>query len=381
MAQVNAVDEGMEEPAMSQPAPSVGPRSLSSPPGAMRRKGRGSNLRGGSSKSTPPPPQLQAPAAATATPAPVAPAAEARAEAPVPVVARAHEEHTAHADEPPVSAPPPASDLDERFFHRGDTHEAHDHDAHDLDHLDHDDPRMAQKNSPEARARREKNWMYIRVAAGICVTLMAVALLRSSMHHTPEPVAEPPVVVTVIGQQPNAVVPKAEIPAAPPASAAAPAASTGEPGAAASASAAVAAGSPPIPTASADEILAAPTGSAKFQEPVAMLGAAAKGQGTDPATAPAAGAPVVADPTEAEKKSAAQEKRACQSLLDQGAFAKAVEAGERSVQLDPSDGEAWLMLGAAYQSMGKGAEARRAFSSCVAEGKKGPIGDCRAMLR
>jgi len=60
---------------------------------------------------------------------------------------------------------------------------------------------------------------------------------------------------------------------------------------------------------------------------------------------------------------------------------KAVDAGEKSVALDPTDGEAWLMLGAAYQSMGKTAEARRSFSSCVAEGKKGPIGECRAMLR
>ena len=49
--------------------------------------------------------------------------------------------------------------------------------------------------------------------------------------------------------------------------------------------------------------------------------------------------------------------------------------------LDPADGEAWLMLGAAYQSMGKNAEARRTFSSCAAEAKRGPINECRAMLR
>jgi len=100
-----------------------------------------------------------------------------------------------------------------------------------------------------------------------------------------------------------------------------------------------------------------------------------------PTAAASAPLPAAAEPTADDKKTAAQEKRACQSLLDQGAFAKAVEAGEHSVSLDPTDGEAWLMLGAAYQSMGKPAEARRSFSACVAEGKRGPIGECRSMLR
>ena len=49
--------------------------------------------------------------------------------------------------------------------------------------------------------------------------------------------------------------------------------------------------------------------------------------------------------------------------------------------LDPTDGEAWLLLGAAYQEKGLNAEARRAFTSCLKEGKRGPMGECRAMLR
>ena len=40
-----------------------------------------------------------------------------------------------------------------------------------------------------------------------------------------------------------------------------------------------------------------------------------------------------------------------------------------------------LILGAAYQEKGKTAEARRAFSACVKQGKKGAIGECGAMLR
>src|SRR5208283_302311 len=148
----------------------------------------------------------------------------------------------------------------------------------------------------------------------------------------------------------------------------------------AQASAAVPKVEPPVASASAQVVVipvpsdepsaAPPVGSAKFQEPVAVLGEAAKVEGTDPASASPPPPQVPSEPTEADKKNAVKEKRSCQALLDQGAFAKAVEAGERSVALDPADGEAWLMLGAAYQSMGKGAEARRSFASCVAEGKK-----------
>jgi Flp pilus assembly protein TadD len=49
--------------------------------------------------------------------------------------------------------------------------------------------------------------------------------------------------------------------------------------------------------------------------------------------------------------------------------------------LDPTDGEAWLLLGAAYMDRGKPVEARKAFASCVKQGKKGPMGECAAMLR
>jgi Flp pilus assembly protein TadD len=59
----------------------------------------------------------------------------------------------------------------------------------------------------------------------------------------------------------------------------------------------------------------------------------------------------------------------------------AIEAGERSVQLDPTDGEAWLILGAAYQTKGDAKEARRCYKSCVEQGKRGPRNECAAMLR
>ena len=49
--------------------------------------------------------------------------------------------------------------------------------------------------------------------------------------------------------------------------------------------------------------------------------------------------------------------------------------------LDRKDGEAWLILGAAYQSLGKLADARRSFLACSKEATTGPVGECRAMLQ
>ena len=48
--------------------------------------------------------------------------------------------------------------------------------------------------------------------------------------------------------------------------------------------------------------------------------------------------------------------------------------------LDPSDGEAWLVLGGAYQAMGNTGQAKRCYNACVSQGKKGPISDCKDML-
>ena len=80
-------------------------------------------------------------------------------------------------------------------------------------------------------------------------------------------------------------------------------------------------------------------------------------------------------------KTALQEKVDARRNLERGKLAEAIEAGERSVALDPQDGEAWLLLGAAYQEKGKNADARRCYKACLSEGKRGPIGECRAMLR
>ncbi len=86
------------------------------------------------------------------------------------------------------------------------------------------------------------------------------------------------------------------------------------------------------------------------------------------------------EPLVDKPKTAWQEKQAAKAALEGGANGAAVAAGERSVALDPSDGEAWLVLGAAYQALGNGGQAKRAYNACINQGKKGPIDECRQML-
>ncbi len=80
------------------------------------------------------------------------------------------------------------------------------------------------------------------------------------------------------------------------------------------------------------------------------------------------------DPVQAKK-----EKNVAHNALEAGKHAKAIEAGERSVALDPTDAEAWLILGVAYQEKGKKEDAKRCFKSCLTEGKRGPKGECAMM--
>jgi hypothetical protein len=80
-------------------------------------------------------------------------------------------------------------------------------------------------------------------------------------------------------------------------------------------------------------------------------------------------------------KIAHDEKEAARRLLAQGNAKDAVASAERSVALDPSDADAWLILGAAHQEMRHAGSARASFRACVKEAKKGPVAECRAMLR
>jgi Tetratricopeptide repeat len=131
--------------------------------------------------------------------------------------------------------------------------------------------------------------------------------------------------------------------------------------------------SPAVATAPAASASAesAPEGAAGDAEKVAQA----------PVTDPPAAVDSPAIATEPDPKAANDAKREAQRALDRGRLKAAIEAGERSVTLDPTDADAWLLLGAAYEARGTYAEARRCFASCAQVAKRGARSECRALLR
>jgi hypothetical protein len=79
-------------------------------------------------------------------------------------------------------------------------------------------------------------------------------------------------------------------------------------------------------------------------------------------------------------KSAAEEKEDARRALERGKLQDAIMAALRSTSIDPTDADAWLLLGAAYQEAGKGADARLAYSECAKEAKRGEVRECQLML-
>jgi hypothetical protein len=104
---------------------------------------------------------------------------------------------------------------------------------------------------------------------------------------------------------------------------------------------------------------------------------------TPPPIASAAPAlePSAAAAPEPPAKSAVEEKGDARRALERGRIQEARAAAERSTALDPTDADAWLLLGASSLELGKSADARAAFSSCLKSATKGPVGECRSMLR
>lgn len=204
-----------------------------------------------------------------------------------------------------------------------------------LGELEMGDPRLALKASPAAARRRAQLAKYVKGAVAVASALCLAAFVKVGvMHLQARAAAASPQLVTQV-----------DPPAAPPQVTAAAA----DPPAAAAATVAAAA-TAPAP--------AAPTA-----------------DGAAPATNGAAAA------SARDPKEAAKEKAGSRRALESGNVRQAIEAGELSVALDPTDGEAWLILGAAYQQKGDMKEARRCYKACLDQGKRGPKGECAAMLR
>ena len=258
---------------------------------------------------------------------------------------------------------PPMGDLSvepvaDRFFSEGEfvaaRASAHEHEHEWAEVV----ARESRKSLPEVVERRARLSKYVRWAVGGAAVLCLAALGRTLV--APSTPASGPAASAVNELRPVAAAARVE---APEAKAAAPAVAKAEPAAVAPAAAAPAA--PAAEPAKTAELAAAPAApAASVEAPKVDI--------------PKAEAPAAAP---AGDKTALDEKNESRRALERGKPADAIAAGERSVALDPTDGEAWLLLGASYQDKGNMAEARRAYLACTKEGKRGPIGECRAMLR
>ncbi|HLK35335.1 MAG TPA: tetratricopeptide repeat protein [Polyangiaceae bacterium] len=136
----------------------------------------------------------------------------------------------------------------------------------------------------------------------------------------------------------------------------------------------------PAPTPPAPEAVEV----AKAESPAPPPAESAAPASDPPAAALQASAPepTAQDPAPAQDPQAALDaKHASQKALEGGHPKAAIEAGEKAVELDPTDAEAWLILGAAYLQRGAYAEAHKRFASCVEQAKRGPKGECAALLR
>jgi hypothetical protein len=78
--------------------------------------------------------------------------------------------------------------------------------------------------------------------------------------------------------------------------------------------------------------------------------------------------------------SAVDDRELARRSLERGKTRDALAAAERAVAADPTDAEAWLLVGSANQELGHAAAARAAFRSCLKSAKHGPVRECRAML-
>ena len=273
----------------------------------------------------------------------------------------------------------PPVDLDSSFFEFPASAEA----SFEVDARQHD-PRVARKQTAHAAMRRAHLARYVTLAVVLASTLCVAALFKIAVTPNPGDVrphrsgaAAQAAVPELPAVNPGPTTEHAESPlvaANSPPTASAPAV----PGSAPSAAAA----DPPAPT--KDGIDPGPAAAPIAVEPTASPahtgGVAPTALAASAASAWSTAAAEAATDPKAISKAAGKEKARSRSALEGGRLAESVAAGERSVAIDPTDAEAWLILGAAYQEKGDSKSAVRSFRACVDQGKRGPKGECAAML-
>jgi hypothetical protein len=252
----------------------------------------------------------------------------------------------------------PPVDLDTDFFASHGSHRGPPSDP--LDTEDHRDPRLTLKHTPGVALRRKELTKYVKVAVGLSAALCLAALVK--------------VAVAGHGESP---VPRRQTAA----QSGPPLQPAGEPEQARVLEPAPSAARPEPPAPSSAEQREIPTPAPSALETAPGASAAPPSAPSDQAPAAPATATQAEQPSEPDPVQAGKEKTASRIALERGRLAAAIEAGERSVALDPTDGEAWLILGAAYQEKGNAKDARRCYKTCLEQAKRGPRGECAAMLR
>jgi hypothetical protein len=274
---------------------------------------------------------------------------------------------------------PPAGDLDVHFFDR---HLVHDPLEDEVD------PNAARRAMFAAAApRRARFAKYVRGAVVASAALCVIALAKAALLHGDS--APPARAASLVEPARHAVAQAASVPppstavaVAPPPdpafapAAPAPAAPSNAPELAVAEQPAPAAVAPPAEVAPAAEPPPPPAAEPPpppAAEPPAVTAAPAV------VAAPAAPDPLT-DPA-ARAKEASRARETARAALERGALREAISAGERSVALDGTDGESWLILGAAYQQGGDLVSARRSYRACIDQGRRGPRSECAQMLR
>jgi hypothetical protein len=95
----------------------------------------------------------------------------------------------------------------------------------------------------------------------------------------------------------------------------------------------------------------------------------------EPVAPPASAAP------QAQGASAIALREAARRALERAQLLMSIELATSAIEADPSDADAWLILGAAQQAAGDLAAATATFSQCTHVAKRGAVGECFAMLR
>jgi hypothetical protein len=84
---------------------------------------------------------------------------------------------------------------------------------------------------------------------------------------------------------------------------------------------------------------------------------------------------------EAAEPDLATQKRMARALIVRGRLKEGIVAAQEVIARDPADADIYLVLGAGLQEAGRWAEAGATFARCARDATKGPVHECRALMR